>query len=76
MVERDAATTSIDSRPSDAIALAVRAGVPIYVEAEVLEKAGIVPSPEIRDLKSGGTDEDLDVFRDFLDTLDLDDLGD
>lgn len=33
----------IDSRPSDAIALAVRLGVPIYVSEEVLEEAGILP---------------------------------
>lgn len=33
----------IDSRPSDAIGIAVRAGVPIYVEEAVLDKAGIKP---------------------------------
>ena len=33
----------IDSRPSDAIAVAVRAGVPIYVAEAVLDKAGIKP---------------------------------
>lgn len=33
----------IDSRPSDAIALAVRLGVPIYVSEKVLEEAGILP---------------------------------
>jgi bifunctional DNase/RNase len=74
-VERDGGVQMIDSRPSDAIAVAVRAGVPIYAEAEVLEKAGIVPSPEIRIAKADDG-ENLDVFRDFLDTLDLDDLGD
>ena len=31
----------IDSRPSDAIALAVRYGVPIYVDEEVLSEAGV-----------------------------------
>lgn len=64
----------VDSRPSDAIALAVRASVPIYVEESVLEKAGIVPSPEIR-LGATSEEDKLDVFRDFVDTLDLDDLG-
>ena len=34
---------NIDARPSDAIALAVRAHVPIYVAREVLEEAAIVP---------------------------------
>lgn len=62
-----------DSRPSDAIALAVRAEVPIYVEEAVLREASIEPSPDIRP----GVDEDLedlDVFRNFVDNLDLDDL--
>jgi uncharacterized protein len=36
----------IDSRPSDAIALAVRFGVPIYVAEAVLEEAGIVPDAD------------------------------
>ncbi|MFC1939259.1 bifunctional nuclease family protein [Chloroflexota bacterium] len=36
----------IDSRPSDAIAIALRRRVPIYVEKSVLDKAGIQPQPE------------------------------
>jgi len=36
----------IDSRPSDAIAIALRAGAPIYVEESVLDEAGIQPEPE------------------------------
>ena len=36
----------IDSRPSDAIGIAVRTGVPIYVEEAVLDKAGIKPGQE------------------------------
>jgi len=31
----------IDARPSDSVALALRAGVPIYVEEEVLKEAGV-----------------------------------
>lgn len=72
-IERDGALQLVDSRPSDAIALAVRASVPIYVEESVLEKAGIVPSPEIR-LSTSSEEDKLDVFREFLDSLDLDDL--
>ena len=58
----------IDSRPSDAIALAVRLSAPIYAEPEVLLKAGMLPSPDIR---TSVDEEGLDVFRDFLDSLDL-----
>jgi bifunctional DNase/RNase len=39
-------TQEIDSRPSDAIALAVRYGAPIYVGEEVLNEAGVVSEDE------------------------------
>ncbi|MDR3078131.1 MAG: bifunctional nuclease family protein [Planctomycetota bacterium] len=41
VVGRDGGETMVDCRPSDAIALAVRAGCPIYVSREVLDKAGV-----------------------------------
>ncbi len=72
----------IDSRPSDAIALAVRAQVPIYVTEHVMERAGIEPSEEEEEIEEKGPsltpeeEEKLSVFRDFIETLDLDDLGD
>jgi bifunctional DNase/RNase len=68
----------IDCRPSDAIALAVRAKVPILVNEPVLEEAGVQPEPDlIQDLGSEETEEDvgnLDAFSDFLDTLDFEDF--
>jgi bifunctional DNase/RNase len=56
----------VDARPSDSIALAVRARVPIYVAEEVMEAAGVYPAVEIEQEQ-----EDLAVFRDFVETLDL-----
>ena len=41
VVGRDGGDTVIDCRPSDAIAMAVRAGCPIYVSREVMDKAGV-----------------------------------
>ncbi len=65
----------IDARPSDAIAIAVRLGVPIYVNEPVLEEAGVVPEPDI--MKQSLSDlENLGVFRDFLSSLDIDDSQD
>jgi bifunctional DNase/RNase len=64
-------TVEIDSRPSDAIALAVRAGATIYVEEDVMARAGIVPEVDV--IEEADEDE-LSAFRDFIDTLDLDDL--
>ncbi len=78
-----------DSRPSDALALAVRAEVPIYAEEIVLDKAGIlldketgkpVP-PEREESETGGkkvNEEELkkmSAFYDFINTLDLEDFN-
>ena len=64
-------SVEIDSRPSDAIALAVRANASIFVEEHVMEEAGIVPETDVTEAMD---DEGLSAFRDFIDTLDLDDL--
>ncbi len=45
-------TNEIDSRPSDAIALAVRTGAPIFVAEDVLNSAGFIPSTEESDEKT------------------------
>ncbi len=60
---------SIDARPSDAIAVAVRADCSIYVEDDVMERAGVIPEEE-----TTVGDEDLGAFKDFIGSLDLDDL--
>jgi uncharacterized protein len=44
----DGRTLNIDSRPSDAVALAVRARVPILVHESVMDVAGIVPEQDMR----------------------------
>ncbi len=80
----------LDSRPSDAIALAVRITTPIFAEESVLDKAGIyldketgkpiTPAKNVGEShESGKIDEQelkkLSAFYDFINTLDLDDLG-
>jgi len=83
VVEQDGRDISIDARPSDAIALAVRAGVPIFAADEVMDRAGIVLEEDAdveEDLQMPAppTQEELEklaVFRDFVAGLDLDDLG-
>jgi len=66
---------SIDSRPSDAIALAVRAHVPVFIAEEVMNEAASIPETNIEGEEiEGEPDERLDVFKDFVDTLNLDDL--
>ena len=81
----------IDCRPSDAVALAVRTEVPIYVAETVLDKAGILLDQEtgkpigLEDGEQSGQEKPAEVkeeelrrmsaFTDFIDTLDLEDFG-
>jgi bifunctional DNase/RNase len=63
----------VDSRPSDAIALAVRLKCPIYVADNVMDKASIVPSRSIEAVSEEEV-EKLSAFRDLIEDLDLSDL--
>ncbi|GAB4343773.1 MAG: bifunctional nuclease family protein [Calditrichia bacterium] len=51
-LRRESDYYEVDSRPSDALALAVRLDVPIFVEEEVLEKGGYTPE-EIEEGETG-----------------------
>lgn len=79
----DSVRMEVDSRPSDALALAVRSEVPIFAEEAVLDKASILLDKEtgkpVSETKEGGeaSEEDLkraSAFYDFINTLDLDDF--
>jgi uncharacterized protein len=85
-IDLDGKHVEIDSRPSDAIALAVRAQAPIFAEDAVLDKAGVSMDGEHPEQPgaegqtgehqpSKADEEKLNPFRDFINTLDLDDLG-
>jgi hypothetical protein len=63
-LEFDGKTYAVDSRPSDALAVAVRAGVRIFASIEVLDRAGVEPETQV--------DEKLEVFREFVNSLDVD----
>ncbi len=88
MLQMDGRSVEIDSRPSDAIALAVRAQVPIFADEAVLEKAGVKLDEEGQTLDTiqGQTVETttavspeelekLSPFRDVIEGLDLEDFG-
>jgi len=87
-LERDGTTFEIDSRPSDALALAVRTGGRIFASEAVLEQAALggdaggddeaEESSEGTPLESTGeriVDPRLDVFREFVNSLDVDPEG-
>ncbi|MGD8457098.1 MAG: bifunctional nuclease family protein [Anaerolineales bacterium] len=88
VVETDAGyEINIDSRPSDAISLAVRTNVPVLVAKKVMDEAGIIPDDDLSEQVTGGrdqmADEDipegedrLSVFQDFLDDIDIDEEDD
>lgn len=73
----------IDSRPSDAIAVAVRVKAPIFVAEAVMDRAGIEPDEDVEEevagREEGAVEERVDerrlsAFADFVNSLDLDDL--
>ncbi len=63
--------SEVDSRTSDAIAVAVRTGLPIYVDERVLDEAGVEPDAS-EDGEEGEDEERLAVFREFVNSLDVD----
>ena len=87
VAEADGRTLNIDSRPSDALAVAVRAHVPILVARSVMDVAGIIPEEDLQEgepaeseapkAAAPGTEsgeERLSVFQDFLEGLNMEDL--
>ena len=89
-IQTNGSSKEIDCRPSDAVALAVRVQVPIYVDESVIEKAGILLDKETgkaivgeaikEGAERGGTPvaeseiQSMSAFRDFIDSLDLSDF--
>jgi uncharacterized protein len=83
VAEADGREVHVDARPSDAIAIAVRAHVPIFVHQSVMDTAGMEPDSEVSEsneplrreppppLTEDASDR-LSVFKDFLDKLDID----
>jgi hypothetical protein len=63
---------SLSARPSDAVALAIRLGIPVYVADEVLDEAGL--DLEEEDEEQTDTHEELEKFRAFLEDLNPEDF--
>ena len=59
----------IDSRPSDALALAVRSGAPIFAAEDVIAESAIEFEHEVED-----TEEVVDKFKEFLDQVSPEDF--
>lgn len=86
VVECNGVTVNIDSRPSDALALAVRAHVPILIARDVMDAAGVIPEQEVQspdtdsspaapDVPDAEGEDRLSIFEDFLSNINMDDLS-
>lgn len=89
VLDQNGRTVEVDSRTSDAIALAVRAQVPIFADESVLDRAGILLDREQEEVLTppasmGNAEpvsrvnpeelEKMSAFKDFIESLDLDDF--
>lgn len=72
LVFGDGRHVSVDSRPSDAIALALRAKAPIFVESQVLETASV---PDFEAVRRDENQRELREFREFLEDVTPEDFN-
>jgi bifunctional DNase/RNase len=91
LLNRDGEQIEIDSRPSDAIALAVRVQAPIYAEEDVLNRGGVwldketgkpvaeetepQANPEGKQVIDEEMKKKASAFYDYINKIDLDDFG-
>ena len=67
-LSRDGSPYSVSSRPSDAIALAVRSGVPLFASPDVLNDAGIL-------IRDDDEEQEVQKFREFIESVSPEDFG-
>jgi len=76
LLARGAERTAVSCRPSDAVAVAVRTGSPLFVDDELMDSEGIMLSIEGADDEDGSNpDELVGQFRQFLDSIRPEDFG-
>jgi bifunctional DNase/RNase len=73
--------TTVSARPSDAVALAVRVGIPVFVDDAVLAEAGVVipedsdeDDPAAEDGEPEDAEDEVERFREFLDSVSPEDF--
>ena len=72
-VQQDGSEVEIDSRPSDAIALAIRADAPIFAADEVIEESAI--EFEGDDISQEDLEKEVSKFKQFLDHVSPDEFA-
>ena len=73
---RDGESHVVSSRPSDAIALAVRTSTPIFVEEAVIDEAGFREADDIDEAREGQGEEVVEQFKEFIDSISPEDFSD
>lgn len=63
----------VSARPSDAMAIAVRVGTPVFADEAVLAEAGYLDVPDDEDLEDD--DEVVEEFREFIDQVNPEDFA-
>lgn len=72
LVRSDGSHTELDCRPSDAIALAVRTGAPIYARDNVLDTATM---PDFQRIEKDAEEQEMAAFHDFVEGLTPEDFA-
>lgn len=68
---------SVSCRVSDGVALALRCGAPILATHELLEEYGVLPDDAVEpEAALGDTDDQVEQFREFLESINPDDFTD
>lgn len=69
--------TTVSARPSDAVALAVRTEIPVFVDPAVLDSAGVIvpDEDEAAEPPEEESEEEVERFREFLDSVSPEDFG-
>lgn len=74
-LRRGTARTSVSCRPSDAVAVAVRTGSPLFVSDELMDAEGILLSMDGSEEEEATPEELVGEFRQFLDSIKPEDFG-
>jgi bifunctional DNase/RNase len=70
-LETETGPKVVSSRPSDAIALAIRCDAPLFANEELVDEVGQEPAPEVEE----ETEEILDEFHDFIENVSPEDFA-
>jgi bifunctional DNase/RNase len=74
-LRRGSNRATVSSRPSDAVAVAVRTGSPLYVSDELMDAEGILLAIDSAEEEEATSDELVGQFRQFLDSIKPEDFG-